>query len=244
MGRLKELLVQKLDAELASWKPFFKSQIKTRNFAVIDEAYTRDKLAGYTIYPEEPDIFSAFALTAPEKAKVIIIGQDPYHGPYQAHGLAFSVRNGRPAQPSLVNIRREILSDIENAAKLEGCDLTPWARQGVLLLNSSLTVRAGSPGSHANIGWQDLTRAAVRHAVKTGTGPIVMILWGNYARAMGETALNELEISRPMVTLKSPHPSPFSADKGFFGSRPFSKTNAFLETHGASPVDWSIPGTH
>ena len=144
MGRLKELLVQKLDAELASWKPFFKSQIKTRNFAVIDEAYTRDKLAGYTIYPEELDIFSAFALTAPEKAKVIIIGQDPYHGPYQAHGLAFSVRNGRPAQPSLVNIRREILSDIENAAKLEGCDLTPWARQGVLLLNSSLTVRAGS----------------------------------------------------------------------------------------------------
>lgn len=244
MGRLTEQIQQKLHGELLPWAPFFEAQLKTESLLSVDKRYTKDKAMGLDIYPEEPDIFSAFALCPPEKVKVVIIGQDPYHGPGEANGLAFSIQNGKRVQPSLQNIKIELLHDLGKYLDLTGSDLTPWAKQGVFLLNTALTVRARTPASHTGIGWEAFTIGAMKYLLQTGNGPIVFILWGRKAKNAGHEALRQAGVvNRPMAVLESAHPSPYSANAGFFGSRPFSKANAFLSANGSAPINWSIPGT-
>jgi uracil-DNA glycosylase len=190
---------------------------------------------GATIYPPRGQRLRALALTPLDAVKVVILGQDPYHGPGQAHGLSFSVPDGVRIPPSLANIYKELESDLGVARRTHG-NLEHWARQGVLLLNNSLTVEAGQAGSHAGKGWDAITDAAVA-AVAAREEPSVFILWGSHAR---KKALNvpQLGHNGTHLVLTSPHPSPLSAHAGFFGSKPFSKTNAFLEAKGRGPIDW------
>jgi uracil-DNA glycosylase len=190
---------------------------------------------GAEIYPPKGSRLRALELTPLDQVKVVILGQDPYHGPGQAHGLSFSVPDGVQVPPSLVNIYKELESDLGIARRSSG-DLEHWARQGVLLLNNSLTVEAGKAGSHAGKGWEAITDAAVG-AVAAREAPSVFILWGNHAR---KKALNlpGLAAGGPHLVLASPHPSPLSAYSGFFGSRPFSKANAFLDQMGRGRIDW------
>ena len=185
------------------------------------------------IYPPSTDIFNAFAFTPLPEVKVVILGQDPYHEPGQAMGLSFSVHKGIRIPPSLVNIYAELQDDLGCYVPDNG-DLTKWARQGVLLLNTVLTVRAHQANSHRGIGWEEFTDAAIRVLAEEDR-PMVFILWGTPARK--KKAL--LHNPKHMI-LESPHPSPLSAYGGFFGSRPFSKTNAYLEQCGLSPIDWQI----
>lgn len=186
-----------------------------------------------TVYPPADDIFNAFHLTPLPEVKVVILGQDPYHEPGQAHGLSFSVMPGVEIPPSLVNIYQELHDDLGCKIPNNGC-LTKWARQGVLLLNTVLTVRAHRAFSHKDIGWQEFTDAAIR--VLAGQDrPLVFILWGRPAQQKASMITNPRHL-----ILKSPHPSPLSAYRGFFGSRPFSKTNAYLEANGLTPIDWQI----
>ena len=186
-----------------------------------------------TVYPPADDIFNAFHLTPLPDVKVVILGQDPYHEPGQAHGLSFSVMPGVEIPPSLVNIYQELHDDLGCKIPNNGC-LTKWARQGVLLLNTVLTVRAHRAFSHKDIGWQEFTDAAIR--VLAGQDrPLVFILWGRPAQQKASMITNPRHL-----ILKSPHPSPLSAYRGFFGSRPFSKTNAYLEANGLTPIDWQI----
>jgi len=166
--------------------------------------------------------------------KVVILGQDPYHGPGQAHGLCFSVQPGVPVPPSLQNIFAEIESDLGIARPDHGC-LTPWAERGVLLLNSVLTVQAGSPGAHQGKGWEGFTDRVV-DALNRDREGLVFLLWGSYAQAKGRL----IDTGRHCV-LKAPHPSPLSAHRGFLGCRHFSKSNQYLEAHGQAPIDWSLP---
>lgn len=190
---------------------------------------------GSTVYPPRGQRLNALALTPLDKVRVVILGQDPYHGPGQAHGLAFSVPNGVKIPPSLVNIYKELESDLGIARPQNG-NLEGWARQGVLLLNNTLTVLAGQAGSHAGRGWDAITDACVQAVVDRGD-PAVFILWGSHARKKAER-VKGLGAGPHHLVLTSPHPSPLSAHAGFFGSRPFSKTNAFLEQHGLEPIDW------
>lgn len=191
--------------------------------------------AGKVLYPPRGQRLRALELTPLDAVKVVILGQDPYHGPGQAHGLSFSVPDGVKAPPSLANIYKELRADL-------GVDIPPsgnlerWARQGVLLLNNALTVEAGRAGSHAGRGWEAITDAAVG-AVATRAEPSVFILWGSHAR---KKALNVPALAQggPHLVLTSPHPSPLSAHAGFFGSKPFSKANAFLTAKGRGPIDW------
>ena len=186
-----------------------------------------------TVYPPADDIFNAFHLTPLPEVKVVILGQDPYHEPGQAHGLSSSVMPGVEIPPSLVNIYQELHDDLGCKIPNNGC-LTKWARQGVLLLNTVLTVRAHRAFSHKDIGWQEFTDAAIR--VLAGQDrPLVFILWGRPAQQKASMITNPRHL-----ILKSPHPSPLSAYRGFFGSRPFSKTNAYLEANGLTPIDWQI----
>ena len=185
------------------------------------------------VYPPADDIFNAFHLTPLPDVKVVILGQDPYHEPGQAHGLSFSVMPGVEIPPSLVNIYQELHDDLGCKIPNHGC-LTKWAEQGVLLLNTVLTVRAHRAFSHKDIGWQEFTDAAIR--VLAGQDrPLVFILWGKPAQQKASMITNPRHL-----ILKSPHPSPLSAYRGFFGSRPFSKTNAYLEANGLTPIDWQI----
>lgn len=187
-----------------------------------------------TVYPDMYDIFNALKYTAYQDVKVVILGQDPYHGPGQAHGLCFSVKRGVKAPPSLMNIFAEIQSDLGIQPPSHG-ELTSWTRQGVLLLNTVLTVREHSPNSHKDIGWQIFTDRIIE-LLNQREKPIVFLLWG--ANAKSKTAL----ITAPQHKILScAHPSPFSARNGFFGCRHFSKANAFLAEHGMTPIDWSIP---
>jgi uracil-DNA glycosylase len=190
---------------------------------------------GAAIYPPKGTRLKALELTPLDQVKVVILGQDPYHGPGQAHGLCFSVPDGVPVPPSLVNIYKELESDLGVARRGSG-NLEHWARQGVLLLNNSLTVEGGKAGSHAGKGWEAITDAAVA-AVAARDTPSVFILWGNHAR---KKALNVPQLAQggPHLVLTSPHPSPLSAHAGFFGSRPFSKANAFLNETGRGAIDW------
>lgn len=186
-----------------------------------------------TIYPDMYDIFNALHLTPYKDVKAVILGQDPYHGPNQAYGLAFSVKECVRIPPSLVNIYKELHNDLGCYIPNNGC-LTKWAEEGVLLLNASLTVRAGEANSHNRIGWEIFTDHIIR-LLNEREDPIVFILWGNNARKKKEMITNPKH-----YIIESVHPSPLSASRGFFGSKPFSKTNKFLESIGKDPIDWQI----
>ena len=193
----------------------------------------REEYKTHMIFPAPDDIFNAFHLTPLNNVKAVILGQDPYHNTGQAHGLSFSVRPGIQIPPSLVNIYKELQDDLGCYIPNNGC-LTKWADEGVLLLNAVLTVRAHQANSHSGIGWEKFTDAAIA-ALNTMDRPIVFLLWG--APAQRKAAL----LDNPAhLILKAPHPSPLSAYRGFFGCRHFSKTNAFLEEHGISGIDWQI----
>jgi len=196
---------------------------------------TREEASGRTIYPPRGQRLRALELTPLDQVRVVILGQDPYHGPGQAHGLCFSVPEGVQVPPSLVNIYKELESDLGVARRTSG-NLDRWAKQGVLLLNTSLTVEAGKAGSHAGKGWEAITDAAVA-AVAAREDPSVFVLWGNHARSKA-AKVPELGPGTRHLVLTSPHPSPLSAHGGFFGSKPFGKANAFLEAQGRGAIDW------
>lgn len=201
--------------------------LKLREFLI-------EEYRNHTVYPDMYDIFNALHYTGYAQTKVCILGQDPYHGPGQAHGLCFSVKPGVPPPPSLQNIFKELHHDLGCPIPNHGC-LEHWARQGVLLLNTTLTVRAGRANSHRGKGWERFTDRVIE-CLNQRERPVVFILWGRHAqekRAMIDT-------SRHYV-IESAHPSPFSADRGFFGSRPFSRANRFLARIGVEPIDWAIP---
>jgi uracil-DNA glycosylase len=188
----------------------------------------------YTVYPDKWDVLAALRMTPYANTKAVILGQDPYHGPGQAHGLSFSVKPGVPPPPSLQNIFKELHQDIGCPIPNHGC-LVHWARQGVLLLNTVLTVRRGQPNSHKGIGWETFTDRVIDVLNERET-PVVFILWGSHAQQKKE----RIDTSRHYI-IASPHPSPLSAHRGFFGSRPFSRTNEILRRHGLEEIDWSIP---
>lgn len=188
----------------------------------------------YKVYPPKDKLFSALKLTPYSKTRVVILGQDPYHGAGQAHGLSFSVEPGVRVPPSLRNIYTELHSDLGLAIPNHG-SLLHWAEEGVLMLNAVLTVREGQPNSHKGLGWETFTDA-IMEKLNERTEPMVFILWGSHAQLKGAA----IDRSRHMV-IQSPHPSPFSAHRGFLGSRPFSRANQFLEQHGLRGIDWSIP---
>ena len=205
-----------------SWKDALAPEFEKPYFASLVRFLHGEKAAGKTIYPPGSQIFKAFELTPLPSVKVVLLGQDPYHGPGQAMGLSFSVPDGVPAPPSLVNIFKEIESDLGG-----------WARQGVLLLNAMLTVQAGAAGSHSRIGWQEFTDAVIR-TVSDRCDGVVFLLWGNFARS--KKAL--IDTSRHHV-LEAPHPSPL-ARGAFFGCRHFSQTNAILLQEGKTPINWQL----
>ena len=200
--------------------------LKLREF-LKNEYYSR------RIYPDMYDIFNALRYTPYHNVKAVIIGQDPYHGQGQAHGLCFSVKKGVAPPPSLVNIFKELNSDLGITAPQHG-ELTDWAKQGVLLLNNVLTVREGAPASHKGMGWEIFTDAVISALDKKST-PVVFLLWGAHARKKAEIIKNPIHHK-----LICAHPSPLSAYNGFFGSKPFSKTNAYLQSKGISPIDWNL----
>jgi uracil-DNA glycosylase len=214
------------------WNPLLRRELDKpywhdlRRFVATERARAK-------VYPEHEDVFAALHLTPYAETRVLILGQDPYHGPGQAHGLCFSVRQGVPAPPSLVNILKELHEDLGCAVPEHGC-LDSWARNGVLLLNAVLTVRAHAAASHAGKGWETFTDEVIR-TVAAKEHRVVFVLWGNYARK--KRAL--IDTSRHVV-IESAHPSPLSAHNGFFGSRPFSRANAALTEAGLPPVDWCL----
>lgn len=224
-----------MDVKIApSWKKELADEFSKPYFREIVAFLKAEKAAGKTIFPAGPNIFSAFEAAPFDKVKVVILGQDPYHNIGQAHGLSFSVQPGVQAPPSLVNIYKEINSDLGLPIPDHGY-LQYWAEQGVLLLNASLTVEAHQPMSHAKAGWHHFTDAVIRH-ISQDKEHVVFILWGKFAQ--GKSAL--IDTSKHLI-IASAHPSPLSAYNGFFGSRPFSKTNQYLEKHGIKPIDWSLP---
>ena len=197
----------------------------------MSETKLEDEYISKTIYPKPTDVFNAFNKTPFDKVKVVILGQDPYHGKGQAHGLSFSVPKGITAPPSLRNIFTELKNDIGKEIPQDG-DLTNWAEQGVLLLNAILTVVANSPASHHNMGWEDFTDTVIK-TISDKKENIVFILWGAYAQKK-----KSLIDTQKHLVIESPHPSPFSADRGFFGSKPFSKTNEYLKSKGETEINW------
>ena len=215
-----------------SWKEALQSEFEKPYFAALVRTLHAEKAAGERIYPPGRDIFKAFELTPVDQVKVVILGQDPYHGPGQAMGLCFSVPDSVPAPPSLKNIFREIETDC--GVRMSGNpNLEPWARQGVLLLNAILTVRAGAPASHGAIGWQTFTDAVIRY-ISTHLEGVVFLLWGNFARSKREL----IDTTRHHV-LEAAHPSPL-ARGAFFGCRHFSKTNDILLAEHKTPIDWQL----
>ena len=215
-----------------SWKQVLWEEFQSPYFRGLRDFLKEEKKL-QTVFPPGNLIFNAFNHTPFEKVKVVILGQDPYHGEGQAHGLCFSVPRGIPAPPSLVNIFKEMNSDLGLPLPGHG-NLESWARQGVLLLNATLTVRAHQAGSHQNRGWENFTNAVIRHISQEKKG-VVFILWGRFAQA--KEAL--VDGNRHLV-LKSAHPSPLSAHNGFFGSRPFSRTNEYLQRTGQEAVNWAL----
>ena len=218
--------------ELGAWQTRLQPELDKPYFAAlmqrVDEAYRTG-----TVYPPRQELFAAFRRTPPERVRVVILGQDPYHEPGQANGLSFSVAPGVRLPPSLRNIFEELRTDCGVTPPDSG-DLTPWAEQGVFLLNSSLSVQAGAAGSHRSFGWQTFTDAVVAALAKLPQ-PVAFILWGAHAQKKAAIAQSS---SYPRLVLQSPHPSPLSAYRGFFGSRPFSSVNEFLVQHGEAPVRW------
>ena len=214
-----------------SWRPVLADEFEKPYFQKLI-AFVKGDYATATVYPAGSHIFHAFEATPFDQVKVVILGQDPYHGRGQAHGLSFSVQDGQRTPPSLVNIFKELQSDIPGTAVATNGNLDRWAQQGVLLLNATLTVRAGEPASHQKRGWEEFTDAVIRK-VSNEQPHVVFILWGAYAGKK-----SELIDERKHLVIKSVHPSPFAADKGFFGSKPFSKANAWLAEHRLVPVKW------
>lgn len=215
----------------ASWQPVLADEFAKPYFQHLI-AFVRGEYATATVYPPGGQIFHAFDACPFDQVKVVILGQDPYHGRGQAHGLSFSVADGQRTPPSLYNIFKELQSDLPATPSASNGNLDRWAQQGVLLLNATLTVRAAEPGSHQKKGWEDFTDAVIRK-VSEDREHVVFILWGAYAGKKAEL----IDASKHLV-LKSVHPSPYAADKGFFGSKPFSKTNAWLESKGLGAIDW------
>ncbi|MCL2629226.1 MAG: uracil-DNA glycosylase [Alphaproteobacteria bacterium] len=213
-----------------SWKQVLADEFAKPYFKELTDFVRAEYKSGKYIYPKASDIFNAFNLCPFDKVKVVIIGQDPYHGPGQAHGLCFSVREGVDLPPSLQNIYKEIKSDLGRDSATSG-DLTKWAEQGVLLLNSTLTVRAHAAASHAGKGWEQFTSAVIKSL--TARSGIVYLLWGSYAKRKAESV-------DPFANLllESVHPSPLSAHRGFFGNHHFSKANEYLASKGGEPIDW------
>lgn len=221
----------KLDA---SWMAQVGAQFETPGMQALSQFLRAEKAAGKVIYPPGRQMFAALDATPFENVKVVILGQDPYHGPGQAHGLCFSVQPGVPAPPSLENIFKEIARDLGIARPDHGY-LMPWARQGVLLLNAVLSVERGHAGSHQGKGWEEFTDACV-DALNRHREHLVFLLWGSYAQAKGKL----IDRQRHLV-LKAPHPSPLSAHRGFLGCGHFSRANDYLRDRGQTPVDWRLP---
>jgi uracil-DNA glycosylase len=217
-----------------SWKTRVGDYLQRPEMLRLSEFLRAELRAGKTIYPPPRCIFAALDATPFDQVQVVILGQDPYHGPGQAHGLCFSVLPGVPPPPSLENIFAEIRRDLGIARPGHGC-LIPWARQGVLLLNAVLTVERGLAGSHQGKGWEGFTDSVIDHLNRERDG-LVFLLWGSYAQAKGAL----IDSGRHRV-LKAPHPSPLSAHRGFIGCGHFSKANQWLSEHGQVPIDWSLP---
>ena len=219
-----------------SWKAPLASEFANPYMAQLKAFLLEQRQDGRRIFPKGTDYFRALDLTPLDEVRVVILGQDPYHGEGQAHGLCFSVQPGVRTPPSLVNIYKELQEDLGIPPARHGF-LEHWAKQGVLLLNSVLTVEMGRAASHQGRGWERFTDAVIR-AVNEQEKPVVFILWGAYAQKKAAF----VDRNRHLV-LRSAHPSPLSAHNGFFGSRPFSKANAFLRQHGRQPIDWQLPET-
>jgi uracil-DNA glycosylase len=216
-----------------SWREVLKHEFTKPYFLQVTTHLKMERATGVVIYPPGPLIFNAFTHTPFDKVKVVILGQDPYHGPGQAHGLSFSVPDNIKPPPSLGNIYKELNKDLGMAIPKTG-NLTKWADQGVLLLNAVLTVRANEPASHAKIGWMDFTDAVIRKISGEKEG-VVFLLWGRFAHEK-QVLVDETKHH----VLKAAHPSPFSADKGFFGCKHFSKTNELLTKQGQEPIAWDL----
>lgn len=216
-----------------SWDEILKEDFNSESYLELRK-FLANEYRHYTVYPNMYDIFNALKYTAYEDVRVVILGQDPYHGEGQAHGMCFSVKPGVEAPPSLVNIFKEIESDV--GVKNTSPYLVNWAKQGVLLLNTVLTVRQGQPNSHKGKGWEVLTDSIIQK-LNARSEPIVFMLWGANARSKKALITNKNHL-----ILECPHPSPLSAYAGFFGCRHFSKCNAFLQSHGMQPIDWSTDG--
>lgn len=222
----------------ASWKAALAQEFEQPYMQALKRFILDEKARGKRIFPKGADWFRALDLTPLDKVKVVILGQDPYHGAGQAHGLCFSVQPGVRVPPSLVNIYKELQSDLGIAPPRHGF-LEHWARQGVLLLNSVLTVEMGMAASHQDKGWERFTDAVIR-AVNAKAEPVVFLLWGSYAQKKA-AFVDSVDKGGRHLVLKAPHPSPLSAHNGFLGCRHFSKANAFLEANGMTPIDWSLP---
>lgn len=214
------------------WDEILKDLFASANYAKIRE-FLKKEYAERTIYPSMFDIFNAFKTTPYNSIKAVILGQDPYHEPNQAHGLSFSVKDGTPPPPSLVNIFKELKADVGIQPPPNG-DLTKWAQNGVLLLNASLTVRRGEANSHSKCGWAEFTDQVIKK-ISERTKPVVFILWGGNARSK-----KKLIDQTKHFIVESAHPSPLSCYNGFFGSKPFSKTNEYLQSVGIQPIDWNL----
>lgn len=218
------------------WLALLANQFETPSMQALRQFLVAEKAAGKTVYPPGPQIFAALEATPPAAVRAVLLGQDPYHGPGQAHGLCFSVRKGQRIPPSLRNIYAELEADLGIAPATDG-DLSHWAQQGVLLLNTTLTVEQGRPGSHRGQGWEDFTDAVIR-IVNDHCAPSVFLLWGSEAQRKAAY----IDKIRHRV-LSAPHPSPLSAHRGFLGCRHFSQTNAFLRSAGRGEIDWRLPAT-
>ena len=216
-----------------SWLKYIEAEFDKEYMRNIKKSILNSKKSGKIIYPKNNEIFNAINLTEFEKTKVIILGQDPYHGPEQAHGLSFSVRNGIKPPPSLLNIFKEIEFDLSIKVDKKDGNLTRWAKQGVLLLNSLLTVEKGNPLSHKDIGWETLTDKIIE-VLSQNKKNLVFILWGSHARSK-KSLISENE----NLIIESAHPSPLSAHRGFIGSKPFSRTNDYLIKNNMNPINWS-----
>ena len=213
-----------------NWSTLLKNEFEKPYFKQL-QAFLEDEYANFDIYPEMNNIFNALNTVKYEDVKVVIIGQDPYHEPNQAHGLAFSVQDGITVPPSLVNIYKEIESDLGIKCHTETGNLLRWAKQGVLLLNTSLTVRRAQANSHRGKGWETFTNEVIK-LLSQREDPMVFILWGSNAQSFAP------QIAKQHLVLKAPHPSPLSSYRGFFGCKHFSKTNDFLTAHGKTPIEW------
>lgn len=217
-----------------SWKRKIGKEFEQDYMQQLRTFLIQEKRAGKTIYPEGKNIFNAMNMIPFDQVKVVILGQDPYHGPGQAHGLCFSVLPGVKAPPSLVNIFKEIHDDLGIPISNHGC-LNSWAEQGVLLLNSVLTVERNKAASHQGKGWERFTDAIIETLDREHSG-LVFLLWGSYAQKKAAFIDNQKHLA-----LKSPHPSPLSANRGFFGKHHFSRTNSYLEEQGKTPINWQLP---